>query len=233
MSYRRSWRCRAFASMIPARGLSAPSEAPGQRLRPAYDFWHNEQARAATTPGVAMATIRPNGKKFRELILYITIRCAGDPIFDKIKLNRILFYSDFLAYFRTGRPITGQKYRRLPDGPGASGLEKTLEEMMREGDVAFRCERKLGPRQERVLALREPDLRRFSGQHLAIVDHVISLLRDRSHMGVSQISHLDIGWQLARDEETIPYETVFLSNRPLTAAELEYGRRLAAELGRS
>jgi len=32
-------------------------------------------------------------------------------------------------------------------------------------------------------------------------------------------------------QETIPYETVFLSDRPLTEEEIEYGRRLATELG--
>ena len=39
------------------------------------------------------------------------------------------------------------------------------------------------------------------------------------------------GGKLARDRETIPYETVFLSDRPLTEEEIEYGRRLATELG--
>lgn len=178
-----------------------------------------------------MTTIRPNGKKFRELILYIARRCEGDAIFDKAKLNKILFYSDFLAYFRTGKPITGQRYTRLENGPGARSLEKTLEELVRKGDVGIRYERKFGPRKERILALREPALRRFSGKHLEIVDYVIQLLRGPSRLELGQISRFDIGWQLTRHGETIPYETVFLSNRPLTAAELEYGRQLAAETG--
>jgi len=180
-----------------------------------------------------MSTIRPNGRKFRELILYIAIRCAGDPIFDKAKLNKILFYADFLAYFRTGQPITGQRYMRLQNGPGARSLEKTLEELVRKGDVGIRYERKFGPRKERILPLREPTLRRFSGQHLEIVDHVISLLRGQPNMEMDQAFRVNIGWQLVRQGETIPYETVFLSDRPLTAAELEYGRQLAAELGQS
>jgi antitoxin SocA-like protein len=114
-------------------------------LRPAYDFWHNKQARSAAAVGVAMTTIRPNGKKFRELILYIARRCEGDAIFDKPKLNKILFYSDFLAYFRTGQPITGQRYTRLESGPGARSLAKTLEELVRKGDIGIRYESKVRP----------------------------------------------------------------------------------------
>jgi hypothetical protein len=180
-----------------------------------------------------MAKIRPNDKKFRELILYIAKKCADDPDFGKTKLNKILFYSDFLAFFRTGELITGQEYMRIQHEPGPRKLKPTLERMEEKGDLKIRRERKFDLHRERVLALREPNLADFSDQHLDIVDQVIQLLWGRTNTEVSQLSHANIGWKLARHKETIPYETVFLSDRPLTAAELEYGRQLAAELGRS
>jgi hypothetical protein len=41
-----------------------------------------------------------------------------------------------------------------------------------------------------------------------------------------------IGWQLAEEGEDIPYSTAFLGHpRPPTPAEVEYGRKLAEELG--
>jgi hypothetical protein len=48
----------------------------------------------------------------------------SDAIFDKAKLNKILFYSDFLAYFRTGKPITGQRYTP-PTAPGGIQFSKS------------------------------------------------------------------------------------------------------------
>ncbi len=180
-----------------------------------------------------MTVIRPNDKKFRELILYVAKKCADDPNFGKTKLNKILFYSDFLAYFRTGEPITGQEYMRIQHGPGPRKLKPTLEAMVKKGDLRIRRERKVDLHQERVVALREPDLSDFSDQHLDIVDQIIQVLWGRTNTEVSLLSHANIGWKLARHKETIPYETVFLSDRPLTAAELEYGRQLAAELGRT
>lgn len=178
-------------------------------------------------------TIRPNDKKFRELILYIAKKCADDPDFGKTKLNKILFYSDFLAYFRTGEPITGQEYMRIQHGPGPRKLKPTLDDMVKKGALRIRRERKIDLHQERVVALREPDLSDFSDQHLDIVDQIIQALWGRTNTEVSLLSHANIGWKLARHKETIPYETVFLSDRPLTAAELEYGRQLAAKLGRT
>ena len=178
-----------------------------------------------------MATIRPNDQKFRELILYVAQRCEADPYFGKTKLNKILFYSDFIAYARTGEPITGQEYMRIQHGPAPRRLKPILAEMEERGDLEVRRERKHDHHQERVVALRQPARDLFSDQHLGIVEQVIQSLWGRTNSEVSLISHANIGWKLARHKETIPYETMFLSDRPLTEAELEYGRQLAAELG--
>jgi Protein of unknown function (DUF4065) len=179
-----------------------------------------------------VASIRPNDQKFRELILYIARRCEEDPNFGKTKLNKLLFYSDFIAYAQTGEPITGQEYMRIEHGPGARKLKPILEDMQRRGEVRIQRERKIDHDQQRILALRDPRLDEFSDHHLGIVNQIIQYLWGRTNRQVSALSHADIGWQLARYKETIPYETVFLSDRPLTEAELEYGRQLAAELGR-
>ena len=42
-----------------------------------------------------------------------------------------------------------------------------------------------------------------------------------------------VGWQIATEGETIPYETVFLSNEPLSEAEIVRGREIAAEINRA
>jgi len=39
----------------------------------------------------------PNDRKFQELLLYVAARCEGAPTFGATKLNKILFFADFLA----------------------------------------------------------------------------------------------------------------------------------------
>ena len=55
--------------------------------------------------------IRPNDAKLRELILYVAERCENDPDFGALKLNKILFNADFIAYALTGKAITGASIR--------------------------------------------------------------------------------------------------------------------------
>ncbi len=176
-------------------------------------------------------SVRPSDEKFRELILYIATRCEGDPYFGKTKLNKILFYSDFAAYAELGEAITGQEYMRLPHGPAPRRMKPMLDGMASSAEIEIRSEPKATLRQERVVAKRLPDVQRFTEPQLTLVNRIIRALWGRTNSRVSEISHANLGWRLARDKEAIPYETVFLSDRPLTEEEIEYGRRLAIELG--
>jgi hypothetical protein len=67
--------------------------------------------------------------KLQELILYIARRSEDVRHFGANKLNKLLFYTEFLAYSKTGRSITGATYERLEHGPAPRGLAATLEEL--------------------------------------------------------------------------------------------------------
>src|SRR5438034_10969942 len=75
--------------------------------------------------------------RLRELILYVSQRCANDPTFGATKLNKILFYADFFSYFRFGEPIAGIEYQRLPNGPAPKQLLPVRRQMLAEGDLAM------------------------------------------------------------------------------------------------
>lgn len=63
------------------------------------------------------------------------------------------------------------------------------------------------------------------------MDAVIDALAEAGTDVVSELTHKMVGWKAARSGETIPYETVFLSDEPLSEADLERGRELAGEHG--
>lgn len=169
-----------------------------------------------------MQAIKFDDKKFRELILYIASRCEGDLFFGATKLNKILFYSDFLCFERTGKPITGADYLALEHGPAAKQLLPERESLERNGDIVF-VRRQL---QHRIVARRDPDLSRFSAEEIAIADKVMELLKNADAYRVSELSHAFLGWKAARAEAeangrqvTIPYGTAFVSNEPLDEFE--------------
>ena len=53
-------------------------------------------------------------------MLYLAYRCRDADYFGSTKLCKLLYYSDYTAFARTGAPITGADYIRQPHGSDAA-----------------------------------------------------------------------------------------------------------------
>lgn len=175
----------------------------------------------------------PSEAKMAELILYISDRCQLDPTFGATKLNKILFYADFIHFANTGEAITGQEYMRLDKGPAPRHLVPIRERLIEDHELVVRSQPYGGFQQKRPIALRTADLSEFSGEEIAQVDAVIAQLWALTATEVSEISHRFDGWKLATDRETIPYETAFVSEREPSEDDYEFAREIGRELAHS
>jgi hypothetical protein len=168
----------------------------------------------------------PDDDKLRELILYISWMCEGDPTFGATKLNKILLFADFRAYAQLGRAITWQEYQCLAQGPAPRQLKPVRESLERAGELAIRIQDFYGHDQHRTIALRRPDLSRFSAEEVAIVALIIQEWWGKTVTEMSRTSHALVGWQLAALGETIPYQTALFQDHEPTTEEV----RMAASL---
>lgn len=162
--------------------------------------------------------------KFRELILYIADKCSDDRLWGATKLNKQLFFCDFLAYKHIGHSITGADYIALEYGPGPRLMLPIREQMVEHRDIELI---RIGS-QHRIVPLRQVNARLFSLEELRIIDDVIGQLRDSTADEVSDLSHHFLGWRAARAEAemtgesvSIPYETVFVQTATPTKQEIE------------
>src|SRR5580704_16149661 len=74
--------------------------------------------------------------RFKELVLYISQKCANDPKFDTLKLNKLMFFSDYWAYAMYGEPITGFEYVKLQKGPAPKKMPAMKQQMEAEKILA-------------------------------------------------------------------------------------------------
>ncbi|MBJ7612870.1 MAG: hypothetical protein DLM71_04930 [Chloroflexi bacterium] len=175
-------------------------------------------------------TIAADDRKLRELILYIAERSLDDPHMGSLKLNKLLFKSDFGAYLHLGAPITGHPYFKLPLGPAPRHLVDVRNGMIRDGILRIDKE-DVGAEtpMDRYVPLRSADTSLFSGEQLGFVDGVLEALSNTSGTAASEETHLHMGWKLASAEENIPYETAFLGRA--SQGDIERGRELARSNG--
>ena len=177
-----------------------------------------------------MGDIKYDKEKFAELIIYVAERCENHRLFGATKMNKILFFSDFIAFRELGSPITGAQYQALERGPAPVKLLPVRNALESKGQVAIQ---RIGG-QERIVPLRDPDLNGFSASEISIVDAVIDDLRGLSADEVSDLSHEFLGWEAAIAEGPkthIPYETAMVSNPELDAFDSSIVREKAREHG--
>ena len=108
------------------------------------------------------------------------------------------------------------------------------EALVGAGDATLVRRDHLGYPQKRVVPLRSANLEEFDANEINMVDEVMSALRGATAARVSEMSHrLSVGWQIASIKQDIPYNSVFLSTQPLSAADRQSVRRKADQLGLS
>ena len=169
--------------------------------------------------------------KLRELILYISDKCVDAPKFGMTKLNKILYFSDFLWYKQTGKPITGIKYMRLPNGPAPQRMIPVRKQMADNGDIfIIQKEFPNHPAQHRIIAQAKANINEyFTPGQIAWVDEVIRFLWDDSADETSKFSH-GMAWKVYDiDRELIPYEAALLSDERITASDIERTEDLAKQ----
>jgi hypothetical protein len=173
---------------------------------------------------------QPDEAKLKELVLYIAEKSVSDPDFGATKLDKVLFFCDFLSYARLGAPITGVEYQRLPHGPAPRRLLPLQREMSADKDVVI-VPVDRGYSQKRIVPLRSADLSRFTAEEVALIDSVLEMLRGHNAVAVSELSHSwSPAWQAFDDGDVIPYETVFWAAPGALGPEsLDNAHRIAKE----
>lgn len=171
-------------------------------------------------------TYAESDKRLGELILLICQKSAGDDNFGAVKLNKLLFYSDFFAYARWAESITGADYWNLSEGPAPRRLVQVRQQLIKAKALAIQhVDLPLGLVQQRPIQLRRPDRSLFNNAQLDLIDEVIAENRNLTAKQISDKSHREWGWKLTKEKEKIELDTIFLSPEPLT--DIEQKRALA------
>lgn len=195
------------------------------------DFYEPIDMKGETTMDRMPQKFTPDQEKMRQLIQYISQRCASQSNFGKTKLCKTLYFADSLCFLHLGYPITGWEYIRMPHGPFPDGIEAEYEEMIDLGMLQMQIVKGdyLYPLHKPV-NLQLPNLDVFTSQEISIVNSVIEQLEDMSGSYLSDVTHLG-AWKFAKEREKIPYESFHLDTNALTPMEEVLGIEVAKAHG--
>jgi putative zinc finger/helix-turn-helix YgiT family protein len=144
-------------------------------------------------------------EKLENMILYLVKRLDGVL---KVKLNKLLWYCDFLHFKETSVSITGSQYVRLKYGQVPNNYERIIgimqPELIDKDEISFNT--KEGIVGEKFTALIEPDESIFSAQEIKVMNFVADTFRNDTSTSIMNKSHQEIAYKRCKNGDIISYE---------------------------
>jgi uncharacterized phage-associated protein len=142
--------------------------------------------------------------RLKNVMLYILERC--DDVWCT-KMNKLLFYIDFVAYRECGMAITGLPYRAIDYGPVPDRWSRVYSEF---ADIKQELQ-PIGEFVGNILkSTSKADIAQFNADELEIMSNVCQSLGEKSASELSRISHAEKAWlDYHEGHSLIPFATAF------------------------
>jgi len=150
-----------------------------------------------------------NVDKFREVLLYILIKVGNKPNVSETVLYKLLYFIDFDYYEKYEEQLIGATYIKNHYGPTPIEFKTIVSDMIDKGEVEIVESKYFNHLQKKYLPIRDANLSKLTAQELQHIDEVLSRLSDKNATELSNYSHEDVPWIVAKDNKPIEYESVF------------------------
>jgi putative zinc finger/helix-turn-helix YgiT family protein len=155
----------------------------------------------------------PSFEKFTEMVVFFSEQI--EPY--KTKMNKLLFYADFLMFKQSCFSISGKRYVAIDRGPVPDKYASIYEYLVNENEVEIQYTEFPGGytgEQFKAKADRPFNPSLFSENELDVLHKVASVFKSTSTHSIIELSHLEEAWKKnEKNKSIISYEYAFeLSN---------------------
>lgn len=151
-----------------------------------------------------------NPEKLREVLLYVLEKVGAKPNVGETVLYKLLYFIDFDYYEKTGQSITGLSYVRNHFGPTpAIDFKQVVTSMKKLGELEVIDTKFFNNSQKKYLPTKSANLRNLSANEIKHIDETLGRLSDKTASELSELSHYDTPWLVAKQGEKIAYRGVF------------------------
>lgn len=151
-----------------------------------------------------------NLEKFKEVLLYVLSKVGGKPNIGETVVYKLLYFIDFDFYEKFEEQLVGATYIKNHYGPTPVEFKTIIDDMIKNGEVVKVEGKYFNYPQRKYLPIREPDLTKLKdARELRHIDEVIARLGDKNATELSEYSHEDTPWLVAKENQPLDYEAVF------------------------
>ena len=143
--------------------------------------------------------------KLKNILLYF-IEKSGGVFFTK--MNKLLFYTDFMSYRVTGQGMTGLAYKAITHGPVPLRWDRiySFYDDIHQEIVQFSD----GRAGTKLVSALLPDLADFSEDEQKVLEYVCERFKNETPVQISETSHQEEAWkQYINSDRLIDFEMAF------------------------
>lgn len=175
---------------------------------------------------IRISVPRKNLAKFKEVLLYILSKAGGKPNVGETVLYKLLYFIDFDYYEKYEEQLIGATYIKNHYGPTPVEFKDIVEEMIRQGEIVKVTSKYFNHPQRKYLAVKNPDLTKLKdARELQHIDEVLARLGDKNAAELTEYSHEDIPWVIAKENKPLDYEAVFYRTPKTSVRNYDDGNR--------
>jgi len=152
---------------------------------------------------------KENVEKFKQTLLYILGKVGSRPNIGQTVLYKLLYFIDLDYYEKFEQRLIGATYIKNTYGPTPVSFAKIVREMQDEGRLVEVKSKYFDKDQTKYVPVEEADMSLFSGNELKHIDDELERLAHKNARELSDLSHIDTPWLVAKEREVINYRHVF------------------------
>lgn len=151
----------------------------------------------------------PNFEKFTEMIVFFSEKVQ--PF--KTKMNKLLFYADFLMFKQSCFSISGVRYKAIDMGPVPHNFQSIFEFLANNDIIDIHYTKfPQGYTGEQFKKRKEREFNKslFSEAELEVLNKIVTEFKKTSTNDIIELSHLEKAWKInKKSKSTISYEDAF------------------------
>lgn len=141
-------------------------------------------------------------QKFAQVVLFFAQKI--DQLW-KTKLNKLLFYADFLNFRESTVSLTGARYLKFNHGPVPQDYEMLFWSLKESGLINIRVAQAIDYSGELIQPLAEFDPDVFTKKELDVLEQVVQKYGNFNSRKIREVSHEEKGWIETNFSDAIPY----------------------------
>lgn len=196
------------------QGLSKPTEEQMRILTQLFDV-SQDVLNEDNIPDKITNDIRikeipvENINKFKQVLLYIISKVGSRPNIGQTALYKLLYFIDFDFYEKNQKYLIGATYIKNTHGPSPVSFAKISRDLESNGLLVEVNSKYFGYDQKKYLITSDPDVSYLSAVELKHIDDELERLASKSAKELSELSHIDTPWKVAKEKQILNYRHVF------------------------